>query len=208
MVGKREKPPPSARFPAGPKGQWAPKACAASSIQNRLLSWQSFLISSNRGEIKPARCTTITPAVLVPIRFWMDSGEKVSDDSSISTNTGRPPARVTALALATKVLVGTITSLSRTAWYRNKISRALVPELVATTNASFKCIAAACSIRSTQGPMVSLPDSSSRFNSRSISRLSASGKYGLAGGIKWWEARSLAVIVLPPDFNGFLECIG
>ena len=88
----------------------APDACAASSIKKSPFSSQISLISSISGGINPAKCTTITPLVLAVIFFLTSSGSKHSVSSFISTKIGLPPAKITAFADATKLLVGTIIS--------------------------------------------------------------------------------------------------
>ena len=75
----------------------------------------------------------------------------------ISTKTGLPPAKITAFADATKLLVGTITSPPFKSKYLSAISNAEVPELTAI--AFFTPIYPANSFSNllTFGPNVSVP---------------------------------------------------
>src|SRR5690606_36878356 len=97
-------------------------------------------------------------------------GSSVKWRGSMSTNTGRAPARTTAFAVAAKLNDGTTTSSPcpiPTASSAN--SSALVPELTATQGRPTTCSANSASNAATSGPCASIPD----VRTRSIAARSA-----------------------------------
>ena len=99
--------------------------------------------------------------VLGVIFFATEAGSISKVSGSISANTGTPPSYSAALALAAKVMAGTITSspgLMRSA--RMAQCSAAVPELTATPSPAPQWAAKACSNSETRGPVVSQPEQS------------------------------------------------
>src|SRR3989338_6849729 len=103
-------------------------------------------------------CTTITVFVFGVIFLFKSLTSMQRDLLSISVKTGFPPAKMTALAEATKVFVGTITSLSLTFKKRRVISRAAVHELTVITYFVPMYWANLCSKDLVNGPKINLPD--------------------------------------------------
>src|SRR6185503_10147894 len=99
--------------------------------------------------------------VLGEIFLATEAGSISKVSGSISAKTGTPPSYSAALALAAKVMAGTITSspgLMRSA--RMAQCSAAVPELTATPSPAPQWAAKACSNSDTRGPVVSQPEQS------------------------------------------------
>ena len=83
---------------------------------------------------KPAKCTGMMARVLGVMARSTRSRSRFFDASSISTNTGRARTRATTLALAAKLIAGTITSSpSPTPAISSAISRPAVADVMTRT---------------------------------------------------------------------------
>src|SRR3989338_11537435 len=102
---------------------------------------------------------------------------------SISQSIGVPPAKMAALAVATKVFVGTITSLFLTFKNLRQISRALEHELVASANFVPVYLANFSSNILVYGPKINLPDLKISFCALVMNLVCLLSKYGFVDGI-------------------------
>src|SRR6185295_7919810 len=138
--------------------------------------------SGIRRETMPPMWTTIMPTVSRVMRRSASSGAVPSDSGSVSINTGRPPACITAAAVAKNVLAGTRTSFPSTPKARKAISIAEVPLLTATACLTLQPAANFSSNSAPYFPSVSWPVSRTSAMRSAIQRRSSGEKSMRAEG--------------------------